>query len=120
MGNGSWLYVDNAAFTPMTVNGQGTIIRDLAIAHLQPNPTTPSWIPTAYPFAIDIKTNDVRLENIFLRNPTKGIRIFNSAAVALGRVTLNHIWGQPFQVGIYIDNVQDMIKVHDIHFWPFW
>jgi hypothetical protein len=120
MGNGSWLYVDSTAFIPVTVNGQGTMIRDLAIAHLQPNPTSSSWTPTNYPFAIDIKTNDVWLENIFLRNPTRGIRIFNSTAVAVGRVILNRVWGQPFLVGIYMDNVLDTIKVHDIHFWPFW
>lgn len=118
-GNGSWLYVDSTAFIPITVYGRGSVIRDIAIAHLQPNPAA-GWVPTSYPYAIAVKGDDIHLEGVFLRNPTRGIQIFNSPTGAIGRVTLDRIWGQPLLEGINIDYALDIIKINNVHFWPFW
>jgi hypothetical protein len=79
--NGSWLRVDNTEFVPLTLSGRGCIMRDIAIAHEQIGASRYSngtivplradeWAPYNYPFAIDIKADDILLENILLLNPT--------------------------------------------------
>ena len=112
--NGSTLYVTDTSFVPLTLAGRGTTMRDLAIYHAQPPPAA-GWMPGSYPPAIQISADDVRLENVFLQNPTVGIAMMNA-----GRVTISRLWGQPLQTGITIDNAQDVIKMDNIHFWPFW
>jgi len=121
-GNGSWLYIDAENFIPITVEpgGAGTTIRDLAIEHKQPDPSgSMSWQPFNYPYAFEIHATDCLLHNIQLFNPTRGISIRNPGRT-IGRVVLDRIWGQPLQEGITIDDAQDAIKIHNIHFWPFW
>ena len=119
--NGSWLYVDDPATTALTVAGRGATVRDIAIAHEQPTPSQdPGWAPLDYPHAIVVKADDVRLENILLRNPTRGISLFHSPGGAIGRITMERIWGQPLREGIRMDNVLDVVKIHNVHFWPFW
>jgi len=112
--NGSTLYVTHTDFVPLTLQGRGATVRDLAVYHEQPPPAA-GWKPRPYPAAIHIGADDVRLENLFLQNPTVGITMLNA-----GRVTLNRVWGQPLQTGISVDNAQDVIKIDNIHFWPFW
>jgi pectate lyase-like protein len=119
--NGSWLYVDEPGTTAVTVTGRGTTIKDIAIAHAQPAPTTdPAWAPTDYPYAISIQADDVRLESLLLRNPTRGISLFHSPDIPTGRVTMERIWGQPLREGIRMDHLLDVVKIHNVHFWPFW
>jgi hypothetical protein len=112
--NGSTLYVTRTEFVPLTLHGRGATVRDLAIFHAQP-PPAPGWRPNSYPAAIHIDADDVRLENIYLQNPTVGVTMLNA-----GRVTISRLWGQPLQTGISIDNAQDVIKIDNVHFWPFW
>lgn len=112
--NGSTLYVTSTDFVPVTVKGRGATLRDLAVFHEQP-PPAPTWAPRDYPAAVQINADDVRLENVFLQNPTVGIAMEN-----VGRVTVNRLWGQPLKTGITIDNAQDVIKIDNVHFWPFW
>jgi hypothetical protein len=119
--NGSWLYVDEPGTTAITINGRGTTVRDIAFTHAQPAPTTdPAWAPADYPYAIRVEADDVRLENLFLRNPTQGILLFHSPEIPAGRVTMERIWGQPLREGIRMDHLLDVVKIHNVHFWPFW
>ncbi len=121
VGNGSWLSVDSTEFSPLTITStaRGCTIRDLAVVHRQPTNVLAGFGPVNYPYAIAVRADDVRIENVFLYNPTRGIDISNSTG-SVGRVTLNRIWGQPFQEGIRIDNALDVIKIDNVHFWPFW
>ncbi len=112
--NGSTLYVTDTSFVPLTLKGRGATMRDMAMYHEQP-PPAPGWAPRPYPPAIQISADDVRLENVFLQNPTVGVSMLGA-----GRVTISRLWGQPLQTGITIDNAQDVIKIDNIHFWPFW
>lgn len=112
--NGSTLYVTRTDFIPLTLHGRGAIVRDLSICHEQPPPAA-GWAPRPYPEAILVYSDDVRLENIFLQNPTVGIKIQD-----VGRTTLSRIWGYPLKTGITIDNAEDVMKIDNVHFWPFW
>jgi len=39
---------------------------------------------------------------------------------SIGRITLDRIYGQPIKQGIKVDNALDVVKINNIHFWPFW
>ncbi|KAJ5673913.1 pectate lyase superfamily protein domain-containing protein [Penicillium macrosclerotiorum] len=114
--NGSKLMVTNRDITPIFVTGWGTIIRDMAIYHEQPEPVDDQpWKPDPYPATILVAAHDVCLENLFLRNPTVGIVSENA-----GRLSISRLFGQPLQTGISIDNARDRVKIDKVHFWPFW
>ncbi|WP_129312260.1 glycosyl hydrolase family 28-related protein [Streptomyces sp. L2] len=118
--HGSWLYVDSTNVSAITItwNGAGTTVADLAIGHKQPSPG-PGWAPLDYPPAIQVSSTDVHIHDVMLNNPTRGISITYPDGV-VGRVCLERIWGQPLRQGIEIDNALDVIKIDNIHFWPFW
>jgi hypothetical protein len=113
--NGSTLLVRSAEMTPITIKGRGTTIRNLAMYHIQPD-AKEGWAPAAYPAAIRITgCDDVRIENVFLQNPTVGIQSEHS-----GRVTIERLWGQPLRIGVTVDTSFDVFKMDNVHFWPFW
>lgn len=33
---------------------------------------------------------------------------------------MDHIWGRPLRNGIFVDTALDVVKINDVHFWPFW
>ena len=116
---GTMLIVGSTAFSPLTITGRGTVVRNLALFHNQPaEGNGGSWPgPSAFPAAINITAggDDVRLENLLLVNPTIGI-----SCQDVGRVTMSRIFGQPMKTGIYVDNAEDVVKIDNVHFWPFW
>lgn len=112
--DGSKLYVKSTSFVPITITGRGTLIRDLAIYHDQPAPAA-NWVPKPYQTTCQVSADDVRMENLLLFNPTIGITSQNAQ-----RLTLSRIWGQPMVTGISIDSAYDVVKIDNIHFWPFW
>lgn len=123
LGNGSWIFVDtiNSAFL---INGTGVVVQNIAINYINQNQNIniPSWTPNlSHDYAIKVRDNlgTVLLENIFLRNPTRGIYL-GGTSNAVGRITLKRIYGQPLLEGIVVDNAMDIIKISDVHFWPFW
>jgi hypothetical protein len=108
--------VTNHHINPIVITGRGTTIRDLAVYHLQPEPLAGrAWEPDPYPAAILIAAHDVRLENLYLRDPTVRVVLENS-----GRLSISRLFGQPLRTGISIDNAADVVKVDNIHFWRFW
>lgn len=123
-GNGSWFSISSTSFTPITITGFGVVVRDLAFVHQQATSISSNWIPVDYPYAIEANGQDILLENIFLRNATRGIVIrgpvTGSERSGVGRVTLNRICGQVLTTGILIDNALDIIKINDVQFWPGW
>lgn len=94
----------------------GRAFRHLATLRNQPALIS-GWAPTAndFDFVTDGAT-DVSFDDILLVNSTKGILHTNGG----GRHTHNKVWGQPFEVGIQIDEALDVVRSSAIHFWPFW
>lgn len=86
----------------------------------------PNWTPYMdYDFQIAVSEERVNVEDVMLLSPTNGIRlqtdIFpNDPGGALGQIYISNIRGQPLYQGIVIDGVLDIIRINDIHFWPFW
>lgn len=116
---GSWI-VSNAHNANVEIRGQGTTVNAIGFEQVQPNPTSSTWKPAPYDFAIHAATDDVFLKQINILNCTRGIRVGHFGGGAIGRVILDHIWGRPLEIGIQVDNALDVVKVNNTHFWPFW
>ena len=130
---GTWLYVQDFGIKPFSVEAAGVVISDIGIAHDQRpaleharSPEKPDrvplkeedkWEPYPYKFAISIYKDDVKIQNVCLLNPTKGILIEDC-----GRVTLDGIWGEPLEEGIRIvhQGNTDAHRINNVHFWTFW
>jgi hypothetical protein len=116
---GSWLYFDHTG-KGLSFNTSGIYCTDFDLLDFgtvrnQPAPAG-GWAPNAHDFDIDIfATQDVRVDGLMLLNPTKGINMNGG-----GRLNIEYLRGQPFQVGIKIDNALDVCRIHGVHFWPFW
>jgi hypothetical protein len=72
-------------------------------------------VPAPYRAAIYVFASDVRLENLFLRNPTIGILCEN-----VGRLSINRLFGQPLQSGIILEKLRDTTRIDNVHFWRYW
>ena len=127
---GSWLHISSPSFQPITIAGTGATLESLAFDHDQPVPTS-GWAPTAYPYVIDIpspdtccnpQTNvgDINLTNLFFYKATKGIEQRASASWVAGRINMTGIWGQFFESAIAIEYTADVMRLNDIHLWPWW
>lgn len=104
----------------MLVSGRAATIEQLGFVCDQPT-IGPNWQPNEFggAFALRLKADDITVRNVFLYNVTRGIDMSGDDH-SIGRITLNRIFGQPLKTGIKIDNALDVIKVNNVHFWPFW
>lgn len=118
--SGSFLYctTPNVQVLRVLNSARGTIIRDLGFRYAQPVHTTNPYVPTTYGWAIQIEADDSYVDNVLLHNASHGIYLFGNGAV--GRVTLNRIFGMPLVEGIRVNNALDVCYISNVHFWPFW
>ena len=119
-GGGTWLYFDHTGkgIHIKNLNGYFTdvSIREIGTWRNQPTPAT-SWIPNDHDFDIYVfGVADVILHDITLLNPTRGIGVYGGG----GRVDIMNLRCQAFKVGIDINEVYDVVRLDQIHFWPFW
>lgn len=118
-GNGSWFYVNHTG-RGFVVDGTSFLggVRFSGLGTFRPQPTPgPGWTPTGHDFDVYIDNADVTLDDVVLWNPTKGVCLANGAA---GRLTMNHVRGQPLQVGIQCDQSLDQLIISNVRFWPYW
>lgn len=109
---GSVLFGANSGASMVRMNGRGAHISDIAFRQTQ-NLSA----PTAYPPAISVASNDATVERVFLYNVYDGI--FMIPGAGLGRLVVRHVTGQPLHFGIRVNGATDVVKVTDVHFWPY-
>lgn len=119
-GAGTWLTVDQTSFTPFTFSStaaRGSAVMNLAVRQTHGAAQNASWAPTAYDwfFRVENCLGGVDFDNILLSGVNRGIFVRNS-----GRTDLRRIRGQVFTAGIEIDEAFDVVRLMNIHFWPFW
>lgn len=117
---GSWLLFDHpgvgirVASTSAVV---GLSFDSFGTKRNQPTPPAPgtAWTPANYDFDFTIETpnGDTTFSNLMLLNPTRGI-------LGNGRVNLFNIRGQPLKIGVQLDKCNDVVRIENVHFWPFW
>ena len=113
----SELFFDHAGIGILIYQVSGTTIDGISTRRNQPTPTS-GWTPNALDFDIVVTaSNDTTIQNCLIRNATKGIRGYS---IGYGRLNLFNIKMQAFDIGIEIDEVFDVVRLNNIHIWPFW
>ncbi|MBO6759261.1 MAG: hypothetical protein JJ902_23260 [Roseibium sp.] len=83
----------------------------------------PSWAPSPHDYDIKIEGGqDWLLRDLHFVNATKGIQVLGreTGAVNSGRIVIDHITGQCFDVGMDFTHCLDALYLDLIHLWPFW
>jgi len=106
---GSNLLVTHTDHVPIWISGRGTVMRDLGIHHQHPN-----LMSSSFKEAIRADADDIRLENIFLGNPTIGVICENRQ-----RLSINRLYGQPLKTGVHLDATRET-TIDNVHFGPHW
>ncbi|WP_206020890.1 glycosyl hydrolase family 28-related protein [Roseococcus sp. SYP-B2431] len=119
-GDGTWLTVASAAFTPITFTGvaaRGSGVHDIAVRQSHGSVQNPSWAPVNYDYFFKVVDclGGIDFDNVMLSGVNRGIFSMNS-----GRTDFRRIRGQVFTTGIEIDEAFDTCRLMNIHFWPFW
>jgi hypothetical protein len=120
---GSRLYFDHSGvgITFGTGTGGGTsyncgfLIKNIAFIRDQPAPAA-SWAPNNDDYDVFIDwAGDVDLINLFFLSSTRGIKV-----IGAGRINIYRLRGHFFINGIYIDESYDIMRIDQVHIWPFW
>lgn len=119
-GAGSWFFVDHAGVGFNIGNGGFlTTVRIEKIGTYRNHVTAiaPGWTPTVFDFDFIANNTDIIYDDIMMLNAYRGISHVNGNG---GRVTINNVRGQWFNVGINIDKALDTVRMNNVHMWPFW
>lgn len=99
---------------PFISLGQNGTLCGLAVFY--PEQTCPD-IPVEYPWTVRQLSDNGSLVNVTLLNPWLGV---DCGTVTGGRHYIRGLYGQPLHTGLFIDRCEDVGRVEDVHFWPFW
>jgi hypothetical protein len=116
--HGTWFRIDQTGFTPFTFSGtmaRGSIVRDIAIRQIHPNPSA-TWAPTDYDYVFRVQDclGAVDFDNVFLVAVNRGIWCDNS-----GRMNIRRLRGQVYTRGVEVDRCLDICRLEHVHFWTF-
>jgi len=100
--------------TPFISLGENGTLYGLAIFY--PEQTCPET-PVEYPWTVRQLSDNGSLVNVTLLNPWQGV---DFGTVIGGRHYIRGLYGQPLKTGVFIDKCEDVGRVEDVHFWPFW
>ena len=119
-GEGTWLTCSTPGIFPVTFTGvaaRGSAVRDLAVRESHNAGMTGSWAPTPYEwfFRVVDCLGGVDFDNLLLSPVNKGILVRNS-----GRTDIRRLRGQCFTTGVEYDEIYDVVRVMNLHLWPFW
>jgi len=71
--------------------------------------------PVEYPWTIRLQGNNCTVENVELVNSWCGIK-----AVLASRHLIRNVTGQPLRMGIFVDEIYDIGRIENVHFYPWW
>ncbi|MCX8135211.1 MAG: hypothetical protein N3D18_14770 [Roseococcus sp.] len=119
-GSGTWLTVDQTGFFPITFSGlsaRGSLVANLAVRQTHAAAQNASWAPTPYDWFFRVLDclGGVEFENVMLSGINRGIQVKNS-----GRTDIRRLRGQVFTAGVDFDEIYDVVRIANLHFWPFW
>lgn len=95
-----------------------TIVRGLTFDQTQPKPTA-DWKPLVYEPTVHMDSDDATIENVLFFRAFFAIRAAPVPQGSVGRILMRNIRAHSFAVGIEIDQAWDVVRVDQIHFWPF-
>ncbi len=71
--------------------------------------------PVEYPWTIRLQGNNCTVDNVELLNSWCGIK-----AVLASRHLIRNVTGQPLRMGIFVDEIYDIGRIENVHFYPWW
>lgn len=106
----------DAEGTPFLRMGSSTVLKGITIFYPEQTKTNP---PLAYPWCIQSNgaTDNLTIVDVTLINPYLGVDLGTYPA---GRHLVRNLYGYPLYRGLYINQVYDVGRIENIHFWPFW
>ncbi len=100
--------------TPFITLGQNGTLYGLTIFY--PEQTCPHP-PVEYPWTVRQLADNGSLVNVTLLNSWQAV---DFGTITGGRHYIHGLYGQPLKTGLFIDKCEDVGRVEDVHFWPFW
>ena len=99
--------------TPFIQMSDESTIKGIAIFYPEQSNTS----VVQYPWCIRGANNNCTVMDVMLVNPWRGL---DFGTQSCGRHMIQRVYGQPIKTGLYVDQVLDVGRVQDVHFWPFW
>ena len=117
---GTWFYfdhVDNGIKIGVDLSTYFTDVTLDTISFVRNQPTPGSgWTPTEHAHDIlVVRAADVNIVNCMHLRSTNGIYIQE-----MGRINIYKMRGQFFKNAIYVERAYDIVRVDQLHIWPFW
>lgn len=104
----------NPAGDPFITLHDSSTLRGLSIFYPEQKMKNP---PTAYPWTIRGRGDNISLIDVLLVNPYQAVDFGTFPA---GRHFISGLYGQPLYRGLFIDQCYDVGRVENVHFWSFW
>lgn len=123
-GKGAWFFIDHLGLG-FSFNEGGTVVTRPRLDMIgtyrnQPVPITGTpYVPLAADFDFRFYNTDSVIRDLVLWNCTKGIQITCTPANSQSRGDIAGVYGYPLQVGIQVDFIADVLRIDNIHFWPY-
>lgn len=75
--------------------------------------------PVPYPWTIQSKgyTDNISIRDVTMINPYKAVDFGSYPA---GRHYVSGLYAYPLYLGLYINQIYDVGRIENVHFWPFW
>ncbi|TCR01057.1 hypothetical protein [Neorhizobium sp. JUb45] len=119
-GLGSWIFADHTQncfdIIPTTANGSGVHFKDFGVYRDRTIPPSGDFTPVDTGEEIHAENVELIIDNVCLLNPYTAVN-FNGGG---GRLVVKHLFGQPLQNGLIVDNAFDDIVVDKLHWWAYW
>jgi hypothetical protein len=121
-GKGTWFFLDHSGVGFEAINANGDFgmlsLKHLGTYRNRADPTgtaAGSYVPEVFGADVRISVTDCIIEDVVLLNPTIGVDL-----VTGGRLNITNLRGQPISEGVIVQQATDLIRIRDVHFWPFW
>ncbi|AHF94740.1 hypothetical protein OPIT5_24535 [Opitutaceae bacterium TAV5] len=107
---------DSAPFIELT--GANAVLEGFAIGYPEWDPAVIPPVP--YPPTVAVEAHgkgpvdNIAILNCFFLNSWEAIRLVNA-----GRHLIRNVTGYPIRRGIYVDQIWDVGRIENVHFWPF-
>ena len=112
---GSFFSIDASNTKDVVQLGDDSAIEGIGFRWNQ-GPVVAGWRPRGFGWAVRVTGTNVRVRDLFLLDPSKGIAVTSAKA---GSVLIDRIFGSPQDIGLHLDT-HATVRANDLHFWPFW
>lgn len=94
--------------------GRGSTLKGVSVYYPDQTNTDP---PVAYPPTVTMEAPEANaaIINCMFENPYIGVWCVDHS-----RILIDGLYGWPLHLGIHMDEVTDVARLNNIHFWPFW